>query len=343
MQERNLEQQRRHLAQLKQLQERLLSQLASQTSRSEQGFSDEEFTGLLETVGVEKSPGITLGRDSHFTIGAGPADSLAAGEQHFSPVITPLRNVSPLNHETPLQGQAERDVGCHDNQTPTAPLVDPNTTIQSLNQRSPLDQEYISQPKALVTSLCLSPLNESEGFCTPSTTSTEFLHLPDLSSNSPHAAFNQILHQSLLYSPLWPHTGPEAPRELADNLSIQPCASLEIGGAMENQIRAALVEKHRKHVEDLQSYYESQISVLKGQLSSLHLQLTSRTIRSPVNLSSALASSPVKSRLGHSPATPLSNEWDGSASLKIQRLLAENGQLMARCMELENQLDEQYG
>ena len=136
---------------------------------------------------------------------------------------------------------------------------------------------------------------------------------------------------------------PNACGDHADSLSIQSCTTRETSLIAENQTRAALVEKHRKHVEDLQSFYESQIAALKGQLSSLHTpQLPARTVRSPVTVGTTLTSSPIKSRTGNAPASPLSSEWEKSSNLRIQHLLAENGQLLARCMELENQLDEQY-
>ena len=355
MQERHLEQtveqQHCHLQQLKQLQERLVSQLASQTTRSEQGLSDEELTGLLKTLNEEKtSPGVVRGYESRYAVGADPGKLPAAVDQPLSlAMTTPPESVRLPIQATPVLAQSDKNAGSQNCQTPAIPPKDPNATVQQPLEHNLLDQFHKPQWESLVISHNLPSPKASEGFCTPSTASAEFLQLPDLSSNAPYNAINRLLHQPLVHCSQWPqfqevagHAHPDAHVDPPDDLSIQSCTTQETSAVVENQTRAALVEKHRKHVEDLQSYYESQIAVLKGQLSSFHPQMPARSARSPVAVGATLTSSPIKSRAGHPPASPLSSKWEKSSSLRIQRLLAENGQLLARCMELENQLDEQY-
>ena len=107
---------------------------------------------------------------------------------------------------------------------------------------------------------------------------------------------------------------------LASSLHPPPITPLTPSHALES--RTSLVEKHMKHVEDLKQYYESELSVMREQLSQLQQEAPARRqARSPLPVSLL---SPVKS------GSRRYGSGDGGDG---------NTQLKAQCSDLQSRLD----
>ena len=189
--EESLQQQRVHLAQLRQLQGILLNELAVQCSEAD-GLDEDVKAELLQSFGLNQT-----------------------GEEELKDVGSSVR--TPL-HES----STERD---------SQPLSTMSTPVKPARPHSSL-----------------------------STASTEYLELPV----GGHTPFR---------SPVQPPVS--SPNEL-DNLAVSQLVTCNMppqlfddhsGSSYDS--RSALMEKHAKHITDLQAYYEAQISDLTGEAEQL--------------------------------------------------------------------------
>lgn len=310
--EQSLEQQRHHLAQLLQLQDLLLSELATQCS-GEEPLDEEVKAEVLLSLGLNRAD---EGDTQHVNFQSSlphqkglrtTGGSTGGHFEHCSPPASPPLHGSP--------GDTEVDSNTpHSSPPPPAsggPQSDEPRAQPQLASLSPASTEYLELPGPSHTA-ALSPMEHPPHACDGQETS-------DLST--PGSAMPQ-------------------------NFITQSSGGVMVAGSSchdESFSRSALMEKHAKHVEDLQSYYETQLASLQSQLSSLKLRAhreRAMAALSPVRNSSPmrrLSFSPSKGRqVGH---LGMQLEQPGGAT-QLEQLLRENQRLRGKCKGLEQQLED---
>lgn len=310
--EESEEQQRLHLAQLLQLQDLLLNELVTQCSGSEP-LDEAVKTEVLLSLGLNQVEGEEE-KDASL-----PRPSMVPNEQ--------LHTV--------------QSTGGHFGHAPFLPAT-PNLT-------GDVDEEeaIVSHPPPAPLNTARHPSPDQQPLSSLSIASTEYLELPATSHGAP------LSLQEIPPSPPPPHNKEsQAGLELAVSaayktpqqfLPVAPDAgNWRAGSHDKSNSRSALMEKHARHIEDLQNYYETQISSLQQQLS---LKLSARRERPMVSpsLSPAKNTSPAR-RLSFSPTK---GRWQGRHS-KHQEwpdsevLMKENQRLKSRCAGLEQQLEDHH-
>ena len=314
--EESLEQQRLHLAQLRQLQDVLMSELAKQCNSGAEELDEDVMAELLESLslgqvqveGGKPKVGISQGclgeEEEGLTAHGGSVDG------SVSPIHTPLQE-SPCSVD-------------HSDTTQPWPLGTESTPVKP---KDPLAQSSLS------------------------IASTEYLELPTSRNNKPLPATKHSLSPPLSSIVDQDDTTRSA-------ISSVPAPSLSTHGVPPQQAslldasdwsnsshdtRSALMEKHTRHIEDLQAYYETQLSCLQEQLSSFKLRalrekaLASPSAQIPEQLfpSHRLSYSPSKGRLRH-----YSRQQQEMVGDQVHKLMRENRLLQEQCSELEQQVDD---
>lgn len=311
--EESTEQQRLHLAQLLQLQDILLNELATQCSGKEP---------LDEAV--KKEVLLSLGLNH------------AEREEEEDASLLPSSVVSQEQPHAAFHVQCTGSHFEHGSRSSSAPLSSsPGEKMMKDTQLPPLSQNVGV------------PLLDQRPSSSQSIASTEYLELPGTS----HALSPSEI--PLSYPPCGHESpaGPEVaisdtatyntPRQFLSEVPHPDSSNWRTGSHDRNISRSTLMEKHARHVEDLQNYYETQLTSLQHQLSSLKLSahrgrsLTSSS-SSPTKNSSPtgkLTFSPAKER-GHD-CHGRHQEWPAS-----EVLVKENQRLRNRCAGLEQQLED---
>ena len=284
--EESLEQQRLHLAQLRQLQDVLMSELAKQCNSGAGELDEDVMTELLESLSLGQvqveggNPKVGISQDC-----LGEEEGLTAHGGGVDGSVSPIR--------TPLQ--------------------------ESPSSLSIASTEYLELP----TSRNNKPL--------PATKHS--LSLP-LSSIVDQDDMTRSAIASVPAPSLSTHGVPPQQASLLDASDWSNSS---------HDTRSALMEKHTRHIEDLQAYYETQLSCLQEQLSSFKLRalrekaLASPSAQIPEQLfpSHRLSYSPSRGRLRH-----YSRQQQEMVGDQVHKLMRENRLLQEQCSELEQQVDD---
>ena len=107
---------------------------------------------------------------------------------------------------------------------------------------------------------------------------------------------------------------------------------------MKPAVKAALIEKHARHMEDLKRHYESQLAELRTSLAqdSETTSVKTPTHDSTSSLRGAVQSS-FASQYGSPSSSPALQEGRGVEYSKLQ---AENARLKSKCADLQTKLEQ---